>query len=261
MNVKAGWLGVASRADPVRPRVGTACPRWRPAGSNRSPRLGAFARRAYKTGDGLADVETQGRMAGSMLERENARGGKLGESWELASDRSHPDQRARRCGLRGGDADVTMGRDRKGGTPLALALLAVTLLARPAGAALGDSLASIEDDQLHMKGTLQTVAMPGYLLHEIQTPTGTVVREFSSSAGTIFGVSWQGPFLPDLHHLLGASYDAYTQAARKKPLGRGPLLLHLPELVFESTGHPRSFHGRAYIPGLVPEGVPADGIR
>jgi hypothetical protein len=158
---------------------------------------------------------------------------------------------------------VTTSRDRSGLMRLALALLAVTFLsaAPPAGAALGDSLASIESDQLHMKGTLRTVAMPGYLRHEIQTPTGTVVREFSSPTGTIFGVSWEGPFLPDLHQLLGASYDSYIQATRKKPLGRGPLLVHLPELVFESAGHPRSFHGRAYIPRLLPENVPADGIR
>jgi hypothetical protein len=112
-----------------------------------------------------------------------------------------------------------------------------------------------------MKGTLRTVTMAGYLLHEIQTPTGTVVREYSSPAGTIFGVSWEGPFLPDLHQLLGASWDSYVEAARKKRLGRGPLLLRLPELVFESTGHSRSFHGRAYVPRLLPEGVPADGIR
>ena len=159
--------------------------------------------------------------------------------------------------------DVIASQDRSRPTPLAVALLAISFLsaARPAVAALGDNLVSIESDQLHMKGTLRTVAMPGYLLHEIQTPTGTLVREFSSTAGTIFGVSWEGPFLPDLHQLLGGSYDSYLQAARKKPLGRGPLLLHLPELVFESTGHPRSFHGRAYIPRLLPEGVPADGIR
>jgi hypothetical protein len=51
---------------------------------------------------------------------------------------------------------------------------------RPARAALGDQVLSIAGDQLHLKGTLRVVAMPGYLRHEIQVPTGTVVREFSS---------------------------------------------------------------------------------
>ncbi len=158
---------------------------------------------------------------------------------------------------------MTAGRAQSGTAPLALALLAIAVLsaAQPAGATLGDNLVSIQADQVHMKGTLRTVTMAGYLLHEIQMPTGTVVREYSSPAGTIFGVSWEGPFLPDLHQLLGASWDSYVQAARKKRLGRGPLLLRLPELVFESTGHPRSFHGRAYVPRLLPEGVSAEGIR
>lgn len=158
---------------------------------------------------------------------------------------------------------MTTSRERSGVTPLVLGLLAVAFLsgARPAGAALGDNLVSIQGDQLHLKGTLRTVAMPGYLQHEIQTPTGTVVKELSSPGGSVFGVSWEGPFLPDLQRILGASYDSYVQAARKKRLGRGPLLIQLPELVFESSGHPRSFRGRAYIPRLVPEGVPADRIR
>ena len=158
---------------------------------------------------------------------------------------------------------MTTNRERIGQTPLALALLAVVSLtsAPPAGAALGDDVLSVQADQLHMNGTLHTLEMPGCLRHEIQTPTGTVVREFSSPAGTIFGVSWEGPFLPDLRQLLGASYDSYVQAARKRRLGRGPLILHLPELVFESTGHPRGFHGRAYVPRLLPEGVAIDGIR
>jgi hypothetical protein len=173
------------------------------------------------------------------------------------------DEQMPRRGHQVEDANVMTSRDRSGPTPLALALLAAMFLsvARPAGAALGDQLDSIKSDQLHLKGTLRTMAMPGYLLHEIQVPTGTVVREFSSPAGTIFGVAWEGPFLPDLQQLLGASYDSYIQAARKKPLGRGPLLLHLPDLVFESSGHPRSFHGRAYVPRLWPENVLADGIR
>jgi len=111
---------------------------------------------------------------------------------------------------------MTTRRDRSSRVPLALAFLAVAFpsMVRPARAALGDNLVSIQGDQLHLKGTLRTVEMPGYLQHEIQTPTGTVVREFSSAAGEVFGVSWEGPFLPDLRQLLGASYDSYVQAAQ-----------------------------------------------
>jgi hypothetical protein len=39
MNVKAARPRVAPRIDPVRPRVGTACPRWRPSRKQPSMRL------------------------------------------------------------------------------------------------------------------------------------------------------------------------------------------------------------------------------
>ena len=147
--------------------------------------------------------------------------------------------------------------------PLALSLLAVLVLlaARPADAALGEDVVSVQADQLRMEGTLRTTAMSGYLVHEIQAPTGTVVRELSSPAGTVFGVSWEGPFLPDLRRLLGSSFAAYAQAARTARHGRGPLQIHLAGLVVESSGHPRGFRGRAYVPDLVPEGVAAEAIR
>jgi hypothetical protein len=147
--------------------------------------------------------------------------------------------------------------------PLAFAVPAVLALlgARPAAASLGDGLVSIQADQLRMDGTLRTSVMPEYVVHEIQSPTGTLVRELASPAGTVFGVSWDGPFLPDLRRLLGTSFAAYVTASGAARHGRGPLLLHLPGLVFESTGHPRGFRGRAYIPELVPQGVPAEAIR
>ena len=155
----------------------------------------------------------------------------------------------------------TTARGRR--IPLALALRAVALLLapRPAVAALGDDVVSIQADQLRMDGTLRTSVMAGYAVHEIQAPTGTLVRELASPAGTVFGVSWEGPFLPDFRRLLGTSFDAYSKAVRTARRSRGPLLLHLPGLVFESSGHPRGFRGRAYIPELMPEGVSAEAIR
>jgi hypothetical protein len=158
---------------------------------------------------------------------------------------------------------VTSNPERGRPIPLAVAFLATVafLAGRPAAAALGDDLVSVQADQLRMDGTLRTSVMPGYLVHEIQASTGTLVRELSTPAGTVFGVSWEGPFLPDLRGLLGSSFEAYAQAARAARHGRGPLQLHMKGLVFESAGHPRGFRGRAYIPELVPEGVPAEAIR
>jgi hypothetical protein len=153
-------------------------------------------------------------------------------------------------------------RDRAGRWGFVLALLpAILAAAPPAGAALGESLTSVRSDAVQLGGSLSTTAMAGYVAQEIQAPTGTVVREFTSPSGSVFGVSWNGPFLPDLRRILGPSYESYAQAARSHRRGRGPLLIHLPDLVFESAGHPRGFHGRAYIPSLLPEGVPAEAVR
>jgi len=142
---------------------------------------------------------------------------------------------------------------------LVLLLLAVTV--PQAGAALGEDFSSVQADQHHVKGTLRTASGPGYLVHEIETPAGTRLREFASPAGSVFAVAWEGPFLPDLRQLMGAYHGLYARAAQKKPSGRGPLRLQLPGLTFESAGHPRSFHGRAWIPELMPAGMEASEIQ
>jgi hypothetical protein len=38
-------------------------------------------------------------------------------------------------------------------------------------------------------------------------------------------------------------------------------MIETPGIVFVQTGHMRSFHGQAYIPQLVPQGVKAGDIR
>jgi len=146
---------------------------------------------------------------------------------------------------------------------LAPALLTLALLttARPATAALGASADSVASDQAHLSGTLRSIELASYELHEIQAATGTIVREFAVPGGPVFAVTWEGPFLPDLRQLLGASWDAYVHALRAKRRGRGPLLIQLPDLVFESAGHPRGFHGRAFVPQLMPEGMATEAIR
>jgi hypothetical protein len=152
---------------------------------------------------------------------------------------------------------------RRRALTLAPALFALALFAapRPAAAALGANADSVAADQAHLSGTLRSIGLASYELHEIQAATGTLVREFAVPGGPVFAVTWEGPFLPNLRQLLGASYDAYVHALRAKRRGRGPLLIQLPDLVFESAGHPRGFHGRAYVPQLVPDGVATEAIR
>src|SRR5208282_5363457 len=84
-------------------------------------------------------------------------------------------------------------------------LLSSLLLALPfpAFAVLGDTAASVLNDQVRMKGTLRSVDNHTYVMHEITSSSGTVVREFVSPQGAVFGVAWEGQFPPDLQQLLG----------------------------------------------------------
>jgi hypothetical protein len=144
---------------------------------------------------------------------------------------------------------------------IALLMLALPL---PALAALGGDAASVHEDQAQMKGTLKTTEGMTYTVHEIKAGTGTVVREYVSPGGEVFGVSWQGPFIPDMQQLLGSYFEAYSSAAqaqRTAHRGRAPLSIQQAGLVVESNGHMRSYSGRAYDPGKLPQGVSANDIR
>jgi Protein of unknown function (DUF2844) len=146
----------------------------------------------------------------------------------------------------------------------------VLALPFPASAVLGDTAASVLNDQARMKGTLRSVDNRTYVMHEITSPSGTVVREFVSPQGTVFGVAWEGQFPPDLQQLLGPYYQQAQQAREKSQQQQGsqqprarraPIAIETPGLVLYETGHVRSFHGQAYIPGLIPQGVQATDIR
>ncbi|WP_245964870.1 DUF2844 domain-containing protein [Trinickia dinghuensis] len=93
---------------------------------------------------------------------------------------------------------------------------------------------------------------------------GTVVREYVSAAGAVFGIAWNGPFMPNLSVLLGTyftQYDSARVAQRAAAPGRGPLNVELPGLVVHSGGHMGAFSGQAYLPQSLPIGVTADDIQ
>jgi len=146
---------------------------------------------------------------------------------------------------------------------MAIALLMLALPI-PALAALGGDVSSVHEDQAKMKGTLKTTEATNYTLHEIKAPAGTIVREYASPTGEVFGVAWQGPAMPNLQQILGSYYQTFSEAAqaqRAAHRGRGPLYIQQPGLVVESTGHMRAFSGRAYDPAKLPQGVSASDIR
>ena len=150
------------------------------------------------------------------------------------------------------------------GAVLMGALLVVLLLPFPASAVLGGDVSSVQTDMAHMKGSVRLTQTGPYTIHEIQTPTGTTVREYVSGQGTVFGVAWQGPFIPDLQQLLGTYFQQYSagvQAHKAKYVGRRPLSIQQPGLVVQTGGHMRAYFGRAYVPELVPQGVTIEEIQ
>jgi len=159
-----------------------------------------------------------------------------------------------------------VGIDSETGVRILLASL-LLVLPLPAMAVLGDNAASVLTDQARMKGTLRSVDAHIYVMHEITAQTGTVVREFVSPGGAVFGVAWEGQFPPDLQQLLGPYYQQAQQAQQaasspqQQRQRRAPIVIETPGLVMYQTGHVRSFHGQAYIPQLVPQGVQASDIH
>ena len=123
--------------------------------------------------------------------------------------------------------------------------------AAPGWAVLGEYASSIDLDQQILRGERRELARPGYKVHELTTANGTVVKEFVSPAGLVFGVTWQAPQMPNLQQVLGNYNMAELQqalASRPRRHSGAPLIVRTANLVFVSGGHMRSFHGYAYVP-------------
>lgn len=135
-------------------------------------------------------------------------------------------------------------------------------------ATLGGDDASIESDRLAMNAAAgATTYGAGYSVKNFTLPSGTVVREYLASSGTVFGVGWDGPIPPDVRQLLGprkfAAMDEGARA-RNREGRRGPGELRpsgASNLVIDQTGHMRAFAGRAYLTDQLPTGVDANAIR
>ncbi|HEV2492119.1 MAG TPA: DUF2844 domain-containing protein [Terriglobia bacterium] len=133
-----------------------------------------------------------------------------------------------------------------------IAVLSTLLVAAaPAWAVLGGSVDSVRADQTRLEAKVHSVTLPGYTVHEISRGDGTTIKEFVSPLGTVFGVSWKGPTMPDLTPLLGTYYSQFRQAMEGRR-HRGPVVVRTNDLVVESGGHLRAFHGRAYVTSLIP---------
>jgi hypothetical protein len=140
-------------------------------------------------------------------------------------------------------------------------LLTMVIGSLPAWAALGDDVSSVNSDLRVLGGKRRVIFGAGYDLHQITMPDGSMVKEFVSPWGKVFGISWQGHSMPDLQQLLGSYMAVVQQAKRTQVVRRRSVLIRVDDVVFCSSGHLRSFRGYAYVPSLVPSDVPAGVVR
>jgi hypothetical protein len=140
-------------------------------------------------------------------------------------------------------------------------LLMVPLCSIPAWAALGGNVSTVDSDAQALGGQHRMVAKVGYNLHQITTADGSVVSEFVSPAGVVFGVSWQGHSLPNLSQLLGAHLVDFQTGGRTNVIPRRGVTIQTDDFILTNIGHERSFRGRAYVPSLIPANMTSEVVQ
>ena len=133
---------------------------------------------------------------------------------------------------------------------------ALGLVHAPAAqAALGGSLGSVQADELQLHAVRRVASRSGFELHTLTLASGTQVREFVDASGTVFGVAWSGPLMPDLNQVLGRHFTRLVARSQQPHADHRLLQLQADDLVIVSGGRMRNFAGRAYLPLRVPAGV------
>jgi hypothetical protein len=142
-----------------------------------------------------------------------------------------------------------------------VALLTACLGPSLACAGLGEPETSVQGDVAKLQGAVNTLEHLTHRTHEIELPSGTVLREFVAPGGAVFAVAWHGPIIPNLRQVLGKYFDNYVAAAKVSPLNHRRVDINQLDLVVHAAGHMRAFTGVAYLPQSVPSGVSVGELR
>lgn len=130
-------------------------------------------------------------------------------------------------------------------------------------AAQSSSQAVLKSGSAAASSSSTSSSTASYTVRETTFGNGTVVREYLAQDGTVFGIAWQGPQMPDLDSLLGTYFSQYVvgvKAARART-GRGPVAVDQSGLVVRSGGHMGAFAGQAWLPQSLPGGVSGSDIQ
>ena len=147
------------------------------------------------------------------------------------------------------------------GTAISSMLLAAGACA-PAFAGLGGDAASVDADRVSVKGTVRVSSTSAaFAVHEITGASGQLVHEYLGADGKVFAVTWNGAGVPNLKDMLGRYYADVQQAAARPHYNHHHLFLVTPQVVIQSSGHLRTFYGRAWAPALLPQNFSATDIK
>ncbi|WP_144157226.1 DUF2844 domain-containing protein [Paraburkholderia sp. BCC1885] len=135
----------------------------------------------------------------------------------------------------------------------------------PAGASVNSQLVSAAAVAHAASGAAGGTSTPSsYTVRATTFGNGTVVREYLATNGSVFGLAWRGPQMPNLNDLLGTYFPQYlsgVQAARAMRGGHGPVAVEQDSLVVHSGGHMGAFAGQAWLPQALPAGVSGSDIQ
>lgn len=152
---------------------------------------------------------------------------------------------------------VVPARAGLGGSPMQLPAGATSTTMSPAiahAAAIGSS---------GTQAATPASAAPPYSVIQTTLSSGTLVREYVSQSGTVFGIAWRGPNMPNLSQLLGDYFPQYASGAQAgRAAGvRGAAVVEQTGLVVHSGGHMGAFSGQAWLPQAMPAGVTGSDIQ
>jgi allophanate hydrolase subunit 2 len=138
---------------------------------------------------------------------------------------------------------------------------------KQAHASLGGDVVAVEGIRKSVDGKIAITSHRNFRMHEITAPS-LRIREYLTTDGKVFGVSWMGSKRPDLKALFG-SYHGHFQNAQKsaaeenhrKHFAKRSMVRNDQDFHVEMGGRMGLSHGAAWVPSLVPRGFNAHDIR
>ena len=132
----------------------------------------------------------------------------------------------------------------------------------PAFAGLGGDATSVDADRVSVKGTVRvTTNAAGFAVHEISNAAGLRSPEFLARTARCLPSAGAVRASRDLGSMLGGYYAEVQQAVNRPHYNHHNLSVVTPRVVLQSSGHLRTFYGRAWAPGLLPQNFSVTDIK